>query len=654
MTEVERHYEKWRKASVLLKVALVCVLTVAAVLSLYQYDNKYTAKGPKAINGVLTLDEQILAAYPCMFLIDGWEYYGGKLLTPQDFTNTHSAPDRHVFIGQFGGFEARDKNASPHGSATYRLNIKIPVDVISYALELPEIFSAYRLYINGRQIAEMGDPDPQSYRPETGNRTVVIEAGGNIEILFAISDFSHLYSGMVYPPAFGQPDAVAGLLNTRITLRSVLCASALTIGLLSILIGFLSKKNKLSTLYGLLCLFFVGYTCYPITRTLITGFQPQYAIENFSFCAMLTVVAMLTYTICGLTEKRGGILIRVLILFGLLMCAVSAISPFLWRIGSLRVMMAYSNLISAYELMTSVLITLIAAWTMLKYSARAETLLYGIIIFDIALVMDRLLPLYEPIVTGWFAESAGFALVISLGIIIGQKVAANYRDNAILTERAGSMERLYQSQQSYFTALRQEMEESKKMRHDLKHHFTMIDGFIQNSQFDKLSSYVSEYKTAFNKNRTAEYCPINVINVLSHHYDMLAEQHGIHFDIRCDMGAGSDDQKFVNMTDADLCCLYSNLMENALEACLRVKTGECNIYVAVARTGPGSLTIRVRNNTDGNLQTGNDIFISSKSEARMGYGLLSIRSIAGKYGGTASFSWDKDERMFDSTVSVMA
>jgi len=61
----------------------------------------------------------------------------------------------------------------------------------------------------------------------------------------------------------------------------------------------------------------------------------------------------------------------------------------------------------------------------------------------------------------------------------------------------------------------------------------------------------------------------------------------------------------------------------------------------------------VCNSTDGNVRADGG-FLSSKGEGRMGYGLLSIRAIAEKYGGRASFRWDKSERIFESSVTVMA
>ena len=108
------------------------------------------------------------------------------------------------------------------------------------------------------------------------------------------------------------------------------------------------------------------------------------------------------------------------------------------------------------------------------------------------------------------------------------------------------------------------------------------------------------------------------------------------------------------MSDADLCCLYSNLMENALEACLRVKTGQREIFVAVVRPGTDNLAIRVKNSADNIAGKVGDVFLSSKAIGRVGYGLLSVRSIAEKYDGTVSFKWLKNEGLFESKVVMKA
>ena len=619
----------------------VCILAVSLFLLSYTNDNKYTVKQPHATEGVLILNRDALDKYPLLFLIAGWEYYGGELLSPDDFLLDAPMPDKHIYIGQYGGFEAGDKNAPPHGSATYRLTIIVPDVSQEYMLELPDVFSAYTAYINGSEVMQMGDPAPASYRPETGNRVVSFTAAGKIEIIVAASDFSSLYSGMTYPPAFGEPNHVTDLLESRLAIRSAVCAVALTVALISLLIGLLARSGKLTVLYSLHCLCFAGYVSYPLLQTFFSGFQPFYVIENVSFCAVLLITMWIQYE----TGKQNDKWSRFFLLFGVLCCVAAAALPLFISSGSLTIMYGYSRLISVYEWVAAGYITFMAIRAVVSKNIPGMTLLCGILFFDCALVMDRLLPLFEPIRAGWFIETASFALVIAVGAVIGQEVAAAYREGAVLSERADSMERLSEIQQGYFAVLRQEMDETRTARHDLHHHFTVIKGLLENRRYDELSAYVTEYSDTAYAGEGSQYSYNHIINILVYHYNALCEQNRIYFDVRCELAST------VRVSDADLCGLLSNLLENAVEACLRIKAGRRTIRLGFMNLGD-ELIIRVENSTDGSIKQSGDTFLSSKGENRMGYGLTSIRAIASRYEGSASFTWDRENRYFTSVVLI--
>jgi xanthosine utilization system XapX-like protein len=475
-----------------------------------------------------------------------------------------------------------------------------------------------------------------------------VEASGNIEVLFAVTDYSNLYSGLVYPPAFGKPEAVSRLLSARLILRSLFVTAALTVGLLSIMLGLLARKDALALLFGLLCLTYVGYAAYPITRTLVTGYGAQYAVERCSFCAMLCVSMVISMRICGLPRKPGVPFLA----FGFLMCALSAGSYLVSSLGNLRMMLIYSWLVSAYEWVAAGFIAAAVIYSIKKSAEHIAPLLCGVVILVCALAADRLLPLHEPILTGWFIELASFALVLSIGVVTVQDVSARYKESTVSTERANSMERLYQSQLSFLQTLRHEMDEAKTLRHDMRHHFAILGEYQQNRQYDKLAEYLKEYSDASAGGELPDYCPIDVINVLTHHYDAMARRGGIRLEIRCELSVAENPGQ-TGMSSADLCSLYSNLMENAVEACLRVRQGEKCIRVTVIRIEPGILNLRVRN-TAQDIRKDGGRFLSAKQHRRRGYGLPSVEATAAKYGGKAEFSWNAKKNEFESKVTVKA
>ena len=550
-----------------LLLLLAGAVAVFGCLLCYQYDNKYTAFRPAVLSGAVVIDDRTLAEHPAVLLLGGWEIYGGRLLSPADFAHNPPAPDAVIYIGQHGGFEHVTPDGSPHGSATYRLLLELSDTPRSYTLELPEIFSAYRVYANGTLLAQMGDPEPKSYRPETRNSTVTFETAGRTEIVIAVSDFSHLYSGMVYPPAFGLPDAVSQLLSARFLFRALLCAMALTIGLLSLLVGILSRQLQSALLYGLLCLFFVGYAAYPLVKTFFGGYYPFYAFENFAFCAMLVTVGILLHGVSGIKGKPA----LAFPLFGALVCIASVVLHLLLAKQSpnlLPVMHAYSWLITVYEWITAAYLTFLSVRAVWKGAVHSKAILVGIVIFDAALVMDRILPLHEPIVTGWFSELASFALVLCIGAAVGASVAVQYRENAVLSERADGAERLLEMQRSYYTLLDEKMEDTRALRHDLRHHVSALHGFIAGKQYEELAAYLSGVGQNIDATAPKAYSDNRVVNVLANHYASLSARQGVRFELHCDL------TQEVAVNDADLSALLCNLMENALEACARMGASE--------------------------------------------------------------------------------
>ena len=64
----------------LLLIATVFALTMGIFFLFYRFDNKYTARGDQAIQGILYVPDDDSVHY----LAREWEYYPDVLLTPQE------------------------------------------------------------------------------------------------------------------------------------------------------------------------------------------------------------------------------------------------------------------------------------------------------------------------------------------------------------------------------------------------------------------------------------------------------------------------------------------------------------------------------------------------------------------------------------------
>lgn len=98
---------------------------MTAFFLMYRMNNEYTARGEEPIQGILCLDEE-KAAGKLHYLVREWQYFPGKLLTPDMLKENTGYYSRYISIGEYGGMELGDKNASPYGCGTYRMILILP------------------------------------------------------------------------------------------------------------------------------------------------------------------------------------------------------------------------------------------------------------------------------------------------------------------------------------------------------------------------------------------------------------------------------------------------------------------------------------------------------------------------------------------------
>lgn len=603
---------------------------VLVFLLCYRYDNKYNTPSPQPRGGLLLLDEAALDQHPVLFPINDWILYPG-LLTPEEL---HADPMRYgksIFIGQYTDFALGDPAKAPHGSATMLLDISIPEAPRGYRLELPEIYSAYNLYINGELLAHMGNPSPDHYRPQTMNTDVMFTASGHIEIVLAITDYSHFYSGFVYPPAFGEPVAVARLLDTRLFLRSCVVAVACALGAFYLILGLLLRRGTgsrgLAVLYGLLCLCFVGYTCYPVVKTLFQVGLWWYAVESFCYCAMLSLTMLAQSRLCDY-QGRGAYGFPI---FGGLVSVAALFLPAIAQ-GGLSLMHAWSRLVSFYFILCAFYLTATAAYGLLCGSVRSRVMLCGALVFDSALVMDRLLPDYEPIYTGWFAEWAGLTLVLCTGILIGQNIISRYQQHRALEENMSHMRGLMETQQAHYSLVLEQAEQARAARHDLRHHLSAVQGFAAQGDNEGLAVYLEEYVVVSEPTATV-FCDHPILNMVLSQFAARARAAAVSFDGYADTPA------VLEFSDTDLFAILANLLENAMEGVRMLPQGQRWIRVSVMQAS-GVVAITVDNSFDGIMEEKNGGLVSRKRPGQPGIGTTSVRRIAEKYGGTANWRWE--------------
>ena len=126
------------KYSLLLIVA-VFALTMGIFFLFYRFDNKYTARGDQAIQGILYVPDDDSVHY----LAREWQYFPGKLLTPEMLKKDRGYYSCYISIGERNEMELGNKEASTYGCGTYRMFLSLPEEEKIWAISMAEVFSAY-------------------------------------------------------------------------------------------------------------------------------------------------------------------------------------------------------------------------------------------------------------------------------------------------------------------------------------------------------------------------------------------------------------------------------------------------------------------------------------------------------------------------------
>lgn len=178
-------------------------------------------------------------------------------------------------------------------------------------------------------------------------------------------------------------------------------------------------------------------------------------------------------------------------------------------------------------------------------------------------------------------------------------------------------------------------EETKRLRHDLRHHMINIAEFARNGENEKLLKYLGEYSSEVEKTGSKHLCANPVIDNVLMAYDRRARQHGITtFYETSKIGE-------VAMEDVDLVAILANLMENAINGCL--ESGKEQMYIKTRiQTKAGKLSIWMENTCKDGAVDGEEPLQSGAREGfgKKGIGISSILKSVDSYGGYADFKYE--------------
>ncbi|WP_458862595.1 GHKL domain-containing protein [Acidaminobacterium chupaoyuni] len=630
--------EQSKKAAKLTLALLAGLLLFSGLLLfLYRFDNKYTQKATQPLQGILCLSEQDLSDRRVLFLARQWQYYPGSLLSPEDFQA--GLPDRrvqYITVGKYNDFSMGRLSRSPFGSATYRMVIELPQKAQTYSLALPEIYSSYRLFINGRPVLAMGDPE--RFQTKFGRQTVDFSAQGAVEILLAVSNNSHYYSGLTSPPAFGYTSSVRQMMDRFLFLNAAVMIFILLPGLFSLYLGIRLKVKK-AMLHALVCFCLLFYLSYPIIATFFTvsgrGF---YILELVATYGIYLLLVRLQHLIFETDTVFYRPLQQILWFFCLLALAYA-----IYPTSSAVIHALFAHLVFAVKLVTAAYLLGNSLLAVKRQNANSFLLLLFTALFSISLIADRVFPFYEAIYGRFFYEYGGLLLVLGFGYVLWQDLAEAYRLNLTFADEKRRLTMQVAMQKTHYSELTDQIAQAAKQRHDLRHHLRTIYTFLLENDVEQAIDYLSDCDVTKIQPLHTPLCENVILDAILQYYKTLSEEHQIVFQAAVEIPAD------LPMEDTDLSILFGNLLENAYDACLGCAAPA---YIRImAKYKDTGLLLRIENAHSSPIRKQGRRFLSSKHEGP-GIGTESVKAVVSQYHGMITFEHTPAEFRVSAMLSI--
>lgn len=198
-------------------------------------------------------------------------------------------------------------------------------------------------------------------------------------------------------------------------------------------------------------------------------------------------------------------------------------------------------------------------------------------------------------------------------------------------------------QKEQYIMLTKNIEETKKARHDLKHHISLIQTFLKDKEYDKLQNYINQYENSLPIDNELILCQNYTVNAIVIHYVNLAKKENISIDVDLKI------PKETFIADLDFCIILGNCLENAIEACRKITKGNKFISIKSQMTN-NIIGLIIDNSFSGKVMKEDNAFISTKDSKDHGIGISSVYAVAAKYNGIAKFEVDALNKVFKASI----
>lgn len=283
----------------------IAVAVVVGLIASYAVISAQESPKFPSEEGVLDLTQVHVSENP-LKLEGEWEFYWQELLSPEDIhirSTRDGNNNRLINIpSSWLDYPLDGQQLNGTGFATYRVVIELSEQDRNerLALRLPSIFHAYKLWVNGEVLAEVGvvGQNKGDMTPHLATRLVFFQPENDrVELVMQVSNFHHKRGGITKYIELGGSEVLTVKTNLKIAAEMFITASLLVIGIYHLLLFILRRKDRAQLYFCLFTMMF-GIRSLLVGELLITKLWPaipwelQFKIEYLVLCSGAYIITM--------------------------------------------------------------------------------------------------------------------------------------------------------------------------------------------------------------------------------------------------------------------------------------------------------------------------------------------------------------------------
>lgn len=391
---------------------------------------------PEPVKGTLDIRKWDFKNNGGIPLAGEWEFYWNKLLSFEDFTDSDKKViPSYVSVPQsWTRYMIEGDNLPYAGYATYRLRVKTDGASRLYAIRVPNIYTAAKIYINDKLVTSVGtvgvsrDNAKAFTKPQI---TIFYPPEPDFEIIVHVSNYFFKMSGMTETITFGVADGLLDHWSKNIIIGMFIIGAIFIMSLYHLVLYALIKKNKALLYFAFVCLMiairsFVQQDRYVLEFIPWLSFEVMYKLEFVSWFLGVAAFGLFVYKLFN-AEFSKKALNAILAVFTILSLFV-LVTP-------LRIYSYIMELMMLFTLMAMLYILFVVIRAVIRKRNGSKLFATGLIVLILFTTNDILVGAKILLFSTYMLPIGLFIFIFIQSFLLSSRFAESYKTTERLSKK---------------------------------------------------------------------------------------------------------------------------------------------------------------------------------------------------------------------------